>query len=107
MATATEISSSTDSISARDILFKPQSLLDDSNKDAPHTITDQTPTRFLARCSKLDLEPNPFEQSFSHMTPLADTPGTNSPKPSLPPVAEMTSPAAGGTSTSERYGWNL
>ncbi|CAG8505604.1 7507_t:CDS:2 [Paraglomus occultum] len=106
MATTTEISS-TDSISGRDILFKTPGLLDDSNKDAPHTITDQTPTRFLARCSKLDLEPNPFEQSFSHITPLGDTPGTNSPKPSLPPVAEITSPAAGGTSASERYGWNL
>ncbi|CAG8478110.1 5633_t:CDS:2 [Paraglomus brasilianum] len=107
MTTTTEISSTTDSISGRDILYKAPSLLDDNNKDAPHTITDQTPTRFLARCSKLDLEPNPFEQSFSHITPLGDTSGTNSPKPSLPPVAEITSPAAGGTSTSERYGWNL
>ncbi|KAL1920297.1 uncharacterized protein VTP21DRAFT_1443 [Calcarisporiella thermophila] len=30
----------------------------------PLPTTEQTPTRFLAACSKLELEPNPFEQSF-------------------------------------------
>ncbi|KAL1923993.1 uncharacterized protein VTP21DRAFT_7028 [Calcarisporiella thermophila] len=32
---------------------------------APLPTIDQTPTRFLAACSNLELEPNPFEQSFS------------------------------------------
>ncbi|CAG8448221.1 6085_t:CDS:2 [Ambispora leptoticha] len=68
--------------------------------------SDQTPSRFLAGCSKLDLEPNPFEQSFSHVTPTQEN-GTQSPKPSLPPVAAITSPSAGIQPNECQYGWNL
>ncbi|CAG8660529.1 1341_t:CDS:2, partial [Ambispora gerdemannii] len=68
--------------------------------------SDQTPSRFLAGCSKLDLEPNPFEQSFSHVTPSQEN-GTHSPKPSLPPVAAITSPSAGIQPNECQYGWNL
>ncbi|KAG9284042.1 hypothetical protein G9A89_022816 [Geosiphon pyriformis] len=73
----------------------------------PPQQTDQNPARFLAGCSKLDLEPNPFEQSFSHVTPLPDSETNNSPKPSLPPVASITSPSAGIPPSQDQYGWNL
>ncbi|CAG8599220.1 1461_t:CDS:2 [Acaulospora morrowiae] len=73
-------------------------------KDLPPPTIDQTPTRFLAACSKLDLEPNPFEQSFSGVAPISDSVGTNSPKPSLPPVSQIESPSL---PSNEEYGWNL
>ncbi|CAG8625782.1 13954_t:CDS:2, partial [Acaulospora colombiana] len=74
-------------------------------KDLPPPTIDQTPTRFLAGCSKLDLEPNPFEQSFSGVAPISDSVGANSPKPSLPPVSQIASP--GLPPSEDRYGWNL
>jgi ATF/CREB family transcription factor len=52
------------------------------------------------------LEPNPFEQSFSGANPLSES-GTNSPKPSLPPVAQLESPSAGINASDEQYGWSL
>ncbi|CAB5206158.1 unnamed protein product [Rhizophagus irregularis] len=70
-------------------------------------VVEQTPTRFLAACSKHDLEPNPFEQSFSGANPLSESTGTNSPKPSLPPVAQLESPSAGISANEEQYGWSL
>lgn len=60
---------------------------------APLPTIEQTPTRFLQACSKLDLEPNPFEQSFGGL-PSSDTPGNAvSPKTVLPPVASIASPS--------------
>ncbi|RUS14018.1 putative bZIP transcription factor [Endogone sp. FLAS-F59071] len=60
---------------------------------APLPTIEQTPTRFLQACSKLDLEPNPFEQSFGGL-PSAETPGNAaSPKTVLPPVASIASPS--------------
>lgn len=76
-----------------------------SGKELPPI--EQTPTRFLASCSKHDLEPNPFEQSFSGANPLSESPGTNSPKPCLPSVAELASPSTGIHANEDQYGWNL
>ncbi|CAG8552891.1 23587_t:CDS:2, partial [Dentiscutata erythropus] len=74
--------------------------------DIPPPTIEQTPTRFLASCSKLDLEPNPFEQSFSGVAPVPSDVGTNSPKPSLPPVSQIASPGIPGASD-DQYGWSL
>ncbi|KAF9969647.1 hypothetical protein BGZ65_011741, partial [Modicella reniformis] len=64
------------------------------------------PMNFLAACSKLDMEPNPFEQSFSGSAPTSN-PGSASgtgetPKPILPPIASMSGPLA---SNSGQFGW--
>jgi len=77
------------------------------SKDLPPPTIEQTPTRFLAACSKHDLEPNPFEQSFSGVNPLSESTGANSPKPSLPSVAELASPSPGIHGNEDQYGWNL
>ncbi|CAH1762251.1 14964_t:CDS:2 [Entrophospora sp. SA101] len=61
----------------------------------PPPTTEQTPTRFLAACSKLDLEPNPFEQSFSGVASHSEGTGQSTPKPILPSVAQLTSPSPG------------
>lgn len=65
---------------------------------------EQTPMSFLAACSKLDLEPNPFEQSFSGMSPGGRNPqGTTPGKTMLPPIAAMASPSGNG----QQYpGWD-
>jgi len=76
-------------------------------KELHPPVVEQTPTRFLAACSKHDLEPNPFEQSFSGANPLSESTGTSSPKPSLPPVAQLESPSAGISANEEQYGWSL
>ncbi|KAJ1966923.1 Transcription factor, partial [Dimargaris verticillata] len=50
-----------------------------------------------ASTSKLELEPNPFEKSFS--TPVlsqADQGTTGSPKPLLPPISHLDSPSIPG-----------
>ncbi|CAG8526570.1 19453_t:CDS:2 [Gigaspora margarita] len=83
----------------------PNNQSDYQKKDIPPPTIEQTPTRFLASCSKLDLEPNPFEQSFSGVNPLTNEVGTNSPKPSLPPVSQIASP--GVPASEEQYGWSL
>src|SRR5947207_10267605 len=75
-------------------------------KDLPLPVVEQTPTRFLAACSKHDLEPNPFEQSFSGANPLAESTG-NSPKHSLPSVAQLASPSPGIHANEGQYGWSL
>ncbi|CAI2165621.1 16783_t:CDS:2 [Funneliformis geosporum] len=88
-------------------MHSPSSKSATTNEDLPPPTIEQTPTRFLAACSKHDLEPNPFEQSFSGVNPLSESSGTNSPKPSLPPVAQLESPSAGITTNEDQYGWNL
>ncbi|KAK3819780.1 MAG: bZIP transcription factor AtfA [Benniella sp.] len=61
----------------------------------------------MAACSKLDMEPNPFEQSFSG-SGTAGGVGSSSggtgetPKPVLPPIAAMSGPLA---PNSEQFGW--
>ncbi|RUS18071.1 hypothetical protein BC938DRAFT_476078, partial [Jimgerdemannia flammicorona] len=74
---------------------------------APLPTIEQTPTRFLQACSKLDLEPNPFEQSFGGL-PSGDTQGnTSSPKPVLPPVASIASPSLNVPPTAnETFNWD-
>ncbi|KAF8942642.1 hypothetical protein BGZ47_006293 [Haplosporangium gracile] len=64
---------------------------------------------YMQPVSKLDMEPNPFEQSFSDLTPeKAGPPSGNSapapeaPKPTLPPIASMSGRLA---PNNEQYGW--
>ncbi|KAF9186761.1 hypothetical protein BGZ51_008673 [Haplosporangium sp. Z 767] len=62
---------------------------------------------FMQACSKLDMEPNPFEQSFSGVS--SDKAGTTknmkveTPKPVLPPIASMSGRLA---PNSEQFGWD-
>ncbi|KAG0311827.1 hypothetical protein BGZ97_011618 [Linnemannia gamsii] len=76
-------------------------------------INGGSPMHFLQAqaCSKLDMEPNPFEQSFaggasSEKTgsagPSTET-GLETPKPVLPPIASMSGRLAPGT---DQFGWD-
>ncbi|KAF9338825.1 hypothetical protein BKA57DRAFT_146560 [Linnemannia elongata] len=75
-------------------------------------INGGSPMRFLQACSKLDMEPNPFEQSFaggassekagSAGGPSTET-GLETPKPVLPPIASMSGRLAPGT---DQFGWD-
>ncbi|GJJ69561.1 ATF/CREB family transcription factor [Entomortierella parvispora] len=69
-----------------------------------------SPMRYLQASSKLDQEPNPFEQSFSGMAPEksgagAGGPGpkVETPKPVLPPIASMSGRLAPGT---DQFEWD-
>ncbi|KND03661.1 uncharacterized protein SPPG_01131 [Spizellomyces punctatus DAOM BR117] len=60
---------------------------------SPLPTIDQTPNRFLQNCTKLDLEPNPFEVSFlaqQNGAPIPEPPSgvgfASSPNPILPPL---------------------
>ncbi|KAF9156716.1 hypothetical protein BG015_002075 [Linnemannia schmuckeri] len=70
-----------------------------------------SPMRFLQGCSKLDMEPNPFEQSFAggassekagSAGSITET-GLETPKPVLPPIASMSGRLAPGT---DQFGWD-
>ncbi|KAG9070608.1 hypothetical protein KI688_008146 [Linnemannia hyalina] len=71
-----------------------------------------SPMRFLQACSKLDMEPNPFEQSFAGGA-SSERPGSaggastetglETPKPVLPPIASMSGRLAPGT---DQFGWD-
>ncbi|RHZ46645.1 hypothetical protein Glove_610g9 [Diversispora epigaea] len=100
-----EISTPTSAKSDSGIESPSESTTKFPGKDLPPPTIEQTPTRFLASCSKLDLEPNPFEQSFSGVAPITENAGTNSPKPSLPPLSQLASP--GIPPSEDQYGWNL
>ncbi|KAF8941997.1 hypothetical protein BGZ47_006964 [Haplosporangium gracile] len=72
---------------------------------------DGSPMRFLQGCSKLDMEPNPFEQSFAggassekagSAGSITET-GLETPKPVLPPIASMSGRLAPGT---DQFGWD-
>ncbi|KAJ3416673.1 hypothetical protein HDV05_000503 [Chytridiales sp. JEL 0842] len=83
---------------ARGILDGPRGLKFNSLLDFPSGLSpsplptiEQTPNRFLASCSTIDFEPNPFEQSFSSTSGPAPEPPSGygfslSPKPILPPL---------------------
>ncbi|KAF9370023.1 hypothetical protein CPB97_003083 [Podila verticillata] len=63
-----------------------------------------SPMRYLQASSKLDLEPNPFEQSFSGMSGKgSDSIKVETPKPVLPPIASMSGRLA---PNSDQYGWD-
>ncbi|KAF9328600.1 hypothetical protein BG006_008224 [Podila minutissima] len=67
-------------------------------------VNDGSPMRYLQASSKLDLEPNPFEQSFSGMSGKgSDAVKVETPKPVLPPIASMSGRLA---PNSEQYGWD-
>jgi len=80
---------------------------DKTDKLASAPIDGDGPIGFLAACSKLDMEPNPFEQSFSgsgtaaSVGPSSGGTGDTS-KPVLPPIAAMSGPLA---PNSEQFGW--
>ncbi|KAK3848705.1 MAG: hypothetical protein J3R72DRAFT_429553 [Linnemannia gamsii] len=82
----------------------------DDDKPMSGPIDDESPMHFLQVCSKLDMEPNPFEQSFAggassekadSVGPSAGT-GLETPKPVLPPIAAMSGRLAPGTD----LGWD-
>lgn len=64
------------------------------------TTASDTPDYFNSVHNPFSLEPNPFEQSFSGNS--NETPG----KSLLPPVAALTSPALGGSSSGGGYNWS-
>ncbi|KAF9126026.1 hypothetical protein BGW39_006989 [Mortierella sp. 14UC] len=83
----------------------------DDDKAMAGPINGGSPMRFLQACSKLDMEPNPFEQSFAggagsekadSVGPSTGT-GLETPKPVLPPIASMSGRLAPGT---DQFGWD-
>ncbi|RKO91700.1 hypothetical protein BDK51DRAFT_51724 [Blyttiomyces helicus] len=64
--------------------------LDNLSRLSPLPTIEQTPNRFLLSCSRLDLETNPFEQSFTLLpapTPSTTTHGFSTfASPILPPL---------------------
>lgn len=81
----------------------------DDDKAVLARANNDNPMNYMQPVSKLDMEPNPFEQSFSDLTPeKAGPPSGNSapapdaPKPTLPPIASMSGRLA---PNNEQYGW--
>ncbi|KAK9722294.1 Transcription factor [Basidiobolus ranarum] len=86
--------------------FASPSILSVSNLLSPIPVpTATTPSSFANPGSKLDLEPNPFEQSFGTAatdvttTTITDT-GAGTPKSILPPISSIDSPQPKDT-----YAW--
>ncbi|KAF9907294.1 hypothetical protein EC991_011116 [Linnemannia zychae] len=82
----------------------------DDDKPMAGPINGGSPMHFLQACSKLDMEPNPFEQSFAGgASSKADSVGSitgtglETPKPVLPPIASMSGRLAPGT---DQFGWD-
>ncbi|KAG0353264.1 hypothetical protein BGZ54_002309 [Gamsiella multidivaricata] len=77
---------------------------DKSDKLAAASIDGTGSMNYLQACSKLDMEPNPFEQSFSGTTTTgsAEASAGETSKPVLPPIASMSGRLASG---SDQYGW--
>ncbi|KAG0364542.1 hypothetical protein BC939DRAFT_467243 [Gamsiella multidivaricata] len=67
-----------------------------------------SPMRYLQASSKLDLEPNPFEQSFAGTKSGANSGNSEAsgetPKPVLPPIEAMSGRLAPGT---DQFGWDV
>ncbi|KAI8362056.1 hypothetical protein B0O80DRAFT_421641 [Mortierella sp. GBAus27b] len=79
---------------------------DRSDKLASAPIDGDEPMNFLAACSKLDMEPNPFEQSFSGSGTagsVGSSSGGDTAKPVLPPIASMSGPLA---PNNEQFDWD-
>ncbi|KAG0087778.1 hypothetical protein BGZ93_010749 [Podila epicladia] len=77
---------------------------DEKPEKAVAPVNGGSPMRYLQASSKLDLEPNPFEQSFSGMSGKgSDAVKVETPKPVLPPIASMSGRLA---PNSEQYGWD-
>ncbi|CAO3564620.1 unnamed protein product [Mortierella alpina] len=83
---------------------------DKTDKLAVAPINGEGSISFLQACSKLDMEPNPFEQSFSGLSsdkpgapPSAAEPAVETPKPVLPPIAAMSGRLA---PNSEQFSWD-
>ncbi|KAF9927119.1 hypothetical protein FBU30_003469 [Linnemannia zychae] len=71
---------------------------------------NDNPMNYLQPVSKLDMEPNPFEQSFSDITPEKSAPPSGNsapapepPKPTLPPIESMSGRLA---PNNEQFGWD-
>ncbi|KAG0006589.1 hypothetical protein BGZ65_006294 [Modicella reniformis] len=88
---------------------------DKAEKPTVAPVNGGSPMRFLA-CSKLDMEPNPFEQSFAgtgsqksganHGGAGAESSSSSTvetPKPILPPIEAMSGRLAPGT---DQFGWD-
>ncbi|KAG0215684.1 hypothetical protein BGX28_008930 [Mortierella sp. GBA30] len=85
---------------------------DDEKADKPVVapVNGGSPMHYLQACSKLDMEPNPFEQSFAGTraeksgTGIGSAEGgSETPKPVLPSIASMSERLAPGT---EQFGWD-
>ncbi|KAF9577820.1 hypothetical protein BGW38_006726 [Lunasporangiospora selenospora] len=83
---------------------------DKSEKRVP--VNGASPIRSLQACSKLDMEPNPFEQSFSKTGAIGSSESSSSngeqstvetPKTVLPPIASMSGRLAPGT---DQFNWD-
>ncbi|KAF9343262.1 hypothetical protein BGX26_006006 [Mortierella sp. AD094] len=82
---------------------------DKLEKPVAAPVNGGSPMRFIQACSKLDMEPNPFEQSFAGTG--SQKTGTNgntdgnveTPKPILPPIEAMSGRLAPGA---DQFGWD-
>ncbi|KAF9995381.1 hypothetical protein BGZ80_005352 [Entomortierella chlamydospora] len=84
---------------------------DKPEKTVAAPVNGGSPMRFIQGCSKLDMEPNPFEQSFAGTGTGSQKTGTNgntevnveTPKPVLPPIEAMSGRLAPG---SDQFEWD-
>ncbi|KAI1315816.1 hypothetical protein EDD11_000311 [Mortierella claussenii] len=68
------------------------------------SVDDTGSMKFIQACSKLDMEPNPFEQSFSGSASGSGAePSSETPKPVLPPIASMSGRLA---PNNDQFGWD-
>ncbi|KAF9100428.1 hypothetical protein BGX29_006601 [Mortierella sp. GBA35] len=81
----------------------------DDDKAVLARANNDNPMNYLQPVNKLDMEPNPFEQSFSDLSPETSgppsgnsAPAPEAPKPTLPPIASMSGRLA---PANEQYGW--
>ncbi|KAF8960958.1 hypothetical protein BGZ46_001465, partial [Entomortierella lignicola] len=75
---------------------------DDGKSDLATSVDGDGPMSYLQARSKLDMEPNPFEQSFSGSATGTESTGETS-KPVLPPIASMSGRLAPNT---DQFGWS-
>ncbi|KAF9113189.1 hypothetical protein BGX27_002030 [Mortierella sp. AM989] len=78
-------------------------VAEDGKSDTLATSVDgDGPMSYLQARSKLDMEPNPFEQSFSGGATGTESTG-ETPKPVLPPIASMSGRLA---PNNDQFGWS-
>ncbi|KAF9908385.1 hypothetical protein EC991_009840 [Linnemannia zychae] len=82
----------------------------DDDKAVLARANNDNPMNYMQPVSKLDMEPNPFEQSFSDLTPGKSgppsgnsAPAPDAPKPTLPPIEAMSGRLA---PNGDQYGWD-